>query len=68
MEEYRTAYRLAFDFHAKYAPFPPTLELWEAAARDLGECCSRHENSPFLAALLLAIMDEMDRQWKAAQE
>lgn len=67
MEEYRTAYRLAFDFHAKYAPFPPTLELWEAAARDLGECCSQHENSPFLAALLLAIMDEMDRQWKAAQ-
>ena len=67
MEEYRTAYRLAFDFHAKYAPFPPTLELWEAAARDLGECCSQHENSPFLAALLLAIMDEMDRLWKAAQ-
>ena len=68
MEEYKTAYRLAFDFHAKYAPFPPTLELWEAAARDLGECCSQNGNSPFLAALLLAVMDEMDRQWKAEQQ
>lgn len=67
MEEYRSAYRLAFDFHAKYAPFPPTLELWEAAARDMGKFSAAGGGGPFLCSLLLAVMDEMERQWKAEQ-
>ena len=67
MDEYRTAYRLAFDYHAKYAPFPQTVEAWEAAARDMAAFSTQGGNSEFLNALLLAIMDEFDRLWKAAQ-
>lgn len=68
MEEYKAAYRLAFDYHAKYAPFPPTLELWEAAARDMAEYSIKGGSGPFLCALLLAVMDEMERLWKSTQE
>lgn len=67
MDEYKAAYRLAFDFHAKYAPFPPTLELWEAAARDMGEFSAKGGSGPFLNSLLMAVMDEFDRLWKAEQ-
>jgi len=68
MDEYRTAYRLAFDFHSKYAPCPPTVEAWEAAARDMAAFSIQGGNSAFLDSLLLAIMDEMERKWKAAQK
>ena len=60
MEEYKAAYRLAFDYHAKYAPFPPTLELW-------AEYSTAGGNSEFLNSLLLAVMDEFGRKWKAEQ-
>ena len=67
MDEYKAAYRLAFDYHAKYAPFPPTLELWEAAARDMAAFSTAGGNSEFLNSLLLAVMDEFGRKWKAEQ-
>lgn len=68
MDEYRSAYRLAFDFHAKYAPFPPTGDVWQAAAADLGKASAAGGNNPFLNELLIAVYNEMERQWKHSQE
>ena len=66
-DAYKGIYRAVFDFHKRHCPFPQTPEDWQAAAQDFAHTAAANGNSPFAASLLLAVMDELERQWKGAQ-
>ena len=57
-------YRLAYDFHRKWSPFPPTVKGWEDAGLEAADICFRHGNDPFLSDLLTAVMDDLGREYK----
>lgn len=46
---------------------PPEAELqyWEKAANDASATASAHDNDPFLIGLLLAVYDELEREYNA---
>ena len=49
-------------------PPPSELEYWNKLAQDIGETSAAGENDPFLMSLLMAIMDELEREYKAIRE
>ena len=67
MEEYGKLYRIAFDFHKQFYPCPSDPDSWVKAAQEMGKASSQGGNNPFLNDLLIVIMDEMERRWKATQ-
>lgn len=50
---------------ARWQPCPENPEAWIAAAQDIGETSAKGGNHPFLMAMLTAVYDEFDRQYKA---
>ena len=66
-DTYRGIYRAVFDFHRRHYPFPQTPEDWQAAAQDFAQTAEAAGGSPFATSLLLAVLDELERQWKGAQ-
>ena len=60
----KKAFRIAFDFAERWKPCPDSLEEWEAAAREAGAISYQNGNDPLLMGLLIAVYDELDRQWK----
>ena len=63
-QEYKTAFRAAFDFMARWQPFPSNPEAWADAARDLGNAADECGNNPFMNDLLLAVYSELERNYK----
>lgn len=50
---------------ARWQPCPENPEAWIAAAKDIGETSYSGGNHQFLMDLLTAVMDELERQYKA---
>lgn len=67
-EEYKRDFRAAFNFLAKWEPFPATLNDWEAAARESGEVYTQNGGSKLLCALMVAVFEELGRQHQINQE
>ena len=44
------------------------LRYWEEVARDAGKTSAANDNDPFLMDLLLAIVEELDREYKRLQK
>ena len=44
------------------------LRYWEEAAKDLSETASAGKGDPFLQALLVAVYEELERQYKALRD
>lgn len=65
---YRAMYRAACDFHERHNP--PTLEgdYWSKASDDMTETANRFDNDPFLTGLLLAVFEELEREYKSLTE
>ena len=66
-DAYKGIYRAVFDFHKRNSPPPQTPEQWQATAQDLAQTAAATGNSPFANSLLMAVMDELERQAKGAQ-
>lgn len=51
-------------------PPPSELEYWNRLAQDMGETAAAAgaESDPFLISLLIAIMEELEREYKAIRE
>lgn len=58
---YNKYYRIVFDFHAKYNPFPATPTAWETAADEVNIISNAHGNNPFLMDMLCAVWEELER-------
>ena len=67
-DEYKRDFRAAFNFLAKWEPHPATLADWESAARESGEVYAQNGGSKLLCALMVAVFDELDRQYQIDQE
>lgn len=61
-------YRLAYEFHLKYSPFPKSTDDWCNAAEEAGRICGTNDNDPLLMSLIMAVYDDFDREYKAARE
>lgn len=67
-DNYKRDFRAAFDFLERWKPFPASLEEWEAAARESGAVYAQNGESRLLCDLLVAVFDELGRQYKINQE
>lgn len=65
-DPYKAVYRQVFDFHERHKPFPQTPEEWEETARDFAQTVEAAGGSPFAVSLLMAVYEELERQWKGA--
>ncbi len=61
-------YRLAYDFHKKWAPFPVTSEDWEKMGLEAAAVCHLHGDDPFLTDLLIAAMNDFGREYVKARD
>jgi hypothetical protein len=65
---YKTTYEYIYEFHAKFGRIPPkdrNREYWGRVA-DVMSVYSNDHNDEFTAALLLAVVDELEREYQAA--
>ena len=68
---YRVYYRAACDFHERNNP--PRLDddngaaYWERVCDDITETSNRYGNDPFLMAMLVAVFEELEREYKTLQ-
>ena len=58
-------YRLAYEFHKRWAPFPATVDDWCKAAEEAAKACAAHGNDEFLKGLLETVYSDFERQYKA---
>ena len=63
----KQAWRLAFDFQARWAPCPKTLADWEACDEDMIATLRGGGNAPLLRALLVAVWNEFERVSDASE-
>lgn len=59
-------YRLAYNFHRKWAPFPADAAGWERAGLEAAAVCYLHGNDPFLTDLVVAVMEDFGREYEKA--
>jgi hypothetical protein len=65
---YKTTYEDIYNFHAKYGRVPPkdrNREYWARVADAMSVYSSDHDDD-FTAALLLAAVDELEREHREA--
>ena len=58
-------YRLAYEFHKRWSPFPATVDDWCKAAQEAAQACAAHGNDEFLKGLLETVYSDFERQCKA---
>lgn len=61
MQEYKRAFRIAFDYLEQHLPPQNTPEWWIAAAQEISGIYNQANRNPFLQALLLAVYGELER-------
>ena len=68
---YRAMYRAACDFHERHNP--PTLDssggadYWTAVTEDMTETAGRFDGDLFITGLLIAIFEELEREYRQLQ-
>ena len=62
-QEYKQAFRVAFNFLDKWQPCPETLEQWEAIGQEAAIIHEQSGGNKFLCSLLVAVIDELERQY-----
>ena len=72
-KDYRAIYRAVFDFHERHNP--PELDLtgepggyWWTASEELMQLAEQFGNDKFANALLLAVFDELEREYKILRD
>lgn len=66
--DYRSLYRVACNFHEKHNPPQTSESYWVNVGEEMCEICRRFDNDPFLTGLLLAVFDELEREYKSMQK
>ena len=66
---YKTTYEDIYKFHAKYGRVPPMErqdKYWKSLVADMSEYSKAHAD-PFTTDLLVAVVNELKREYKEAQ-
>ena len=68
--DYRAMYRAACDFHERHNPprLDDEMEYWTQAADDMSEVAAGFDNDAFLIGLLIAVYNELEREYKRLVE
>lgn len=61
---YFEIYKSVWNFHKKYQNVQATDEYWEAVIDESSQIAKKYDNCKFVRALLLAIIDELERCYK----
>lgn len=61
-------YRLAYEYHQKWSPYPKTEDDWRKAAEEAGLISDANGNDPLLMDLITAVLDDFGREWKKRGE
>ncbi len=61
VKDYNKYYRLAYDFHARWFPYPADTMKWEHCLDDVRAVSIQNGDNPFLQNLLMNIIEEMQR-------
>jgi hypothetical protein len=65
---YKTTYEDIYRFHAKYGHVPPLErqdKYWESLVDEIGEYSKAHADK-FTTDLLVAVMNELEREYREA--
>lgn len=62
---YRAFYRAACDFHERHNPPTNGADYWSDVTDDMIRIAEAHDSDPFIIALLSAVTDELEREYKA---
>lgn len=65
MQEYKLAFRLAFDLLQQHTPAERTGEYWTQAAKDVAQITAQRPGDHLLMDLLIAVYSELERQASA---
>ena len=66
--DYRALYRAACNFHERHNPAQLTASYWDEVCEDMTETANGYDNDPFLLELLIAVYEEMEREYKQLQQ
>lgn len=70
-EAYFDVWKTAWDFHKQFVNIGGTDEDWQTVVNTAGEMAERYKNKPgyeFMKALILSILDELERVDKQRQK
>ena len=62
--EYWGLYQEVWNFHKKYSKVQTDDAYWEAVVDESGQIAKKYDNHKFAIALLLAVIDELERIYK----
>lgn len=65
---YVEVYKIVLDFHRKYSKVEDTDEYWQGVVDESGKIAKKYSNHKFVIALLLAVIDELERKAKELRE
>ena len=66
--DYWNVYKDVWNFHKKYPKVQADDEYWKAVVDESGEIVKKYKNHKFVIALLLAVIDELERVYKEMKE
>lgn len=62
--DYWNLYKNVWDFHKKFSKIQTDDVYWEAVVNESCEIAKKYDNQKFAIALLLAVIDELERIYK----
>ena len=62
--DYWGLYQDVWNFHKKYSKVQTDDAYWEAVVDESGQIAKKYDNHKFVIALLLAVIDELERIYK----
>lgn len=63
---YKAAFRLAYDFLNQHSPAQHSADYWVQTTRDAARITAQHPGNRLLMALMLAVVAELEGQYKEA--
>lgn len=67
MQEYKRAFRLAFDFLQQHTPAQHSADYWTQTTQDAAAITAQRPGDHLLQGLVMAALEELERQDKQTQ-
>lgn len=61
-------YRIAYEFHKRWTPFPADMAGWEQMGNEACKICFERGNDPFLIDLMVAVMNDVGNEYEKSKE
>ena len=65
---YFEVYKAVWEFHKKYSVVRTDDEYWEGVVSESNAIAKKYDNNKFVVALVLAVIEELERKEKKLRE